>query len=206
MSTVFFHVFIPELLTGVILAGGQAKRMAGQDKGLITFQDKYLIEHVIAALRPQVGTLLISANRHRLRYAELGQCPVLSDQFGHYAGPLAGMAAGLQAAKTELVVFVPCDAPLLTHCLVARLYAQLIRQQAEISVVDDGTRLQPTFALLKKQLLPDLLAFLKRDQRKIQLWYDQHTTVRVDFSDHTDAFLNINTPEELAALAAKQAP
>ncbi len=183
-------------ITGVILAGGRATRMGGRDKGLIPFHGKCLIEHVIAVLRPQVGTLLVSANRNQSRYAALSNCPVLTDTVGHYAGPLAGMATALSQAQTDYVLVVPCDSPQLSPQLAERLYKSLIDQQASISVADDGHRLHPVFALMKRDLLPDLLTFLARGERKVSQWCTQHTLARADFADIPETLLNINTLQQ----------
>ncbi|RKZ61477.1 MAG: molybdenum cofactor guanylyltransferase MobA [Candidatus Parabeggiatoa sp. nov. 2] len=190
-------------LTGVILAGGRATRMGGQDKGLVSLNGKCMVEYVIAALRPQVGQLLISANRNQEQYAQLGNCPVLADTFGHLDGPLAGMATALAKAQTDYVLFVPCDAPLLSSQLAERLYTHLTQVNASVSVADDGSRLHPVFSLLKRSLLAELLAFLKTGERSVHRFLGRHPLARADFSDVPDTFLNINTPEEHAALAVK---
>lgn len=192
-------------ITGVILAGGRATRMGGQDKGLIQLNDKCMVEYVIATLRQQVTQLFISANRNQSCYAELSGCPVLTDIFGHYAGPLAGIATGLREAQTDLVLFVPCDSPLLSPQLAKRLYTCLIEANADVSVAENGNRIQPVFALLKRNLLPDLLAFLESGERKISDWYTRQALVRVNCSDIPDTFLNINTPQERNELAARLA-
>ena len=193
------------LLTGVILAGGRATRMGGQDKGLMSLNGQCMVEYVIAALRPQVGNILISANRNIAQYAQLSECPVLPDTFGHYEGPLAGMATTLAKAQTDYVLFVPCDSPLLSPQLAERLYTGLIQANASVSVADDGNRMHPVFSLLKRGLLTDLLAFLKTGERGVHRFFTQHPLTRVDFSDTPDIFLNINTPEQQASLAAKLA-
>jgi molybdopterin-guanine dinucleotide biosynthesis protein A len=130
---------------------------------------------------------------------------VLTDIFGHYEGPLAGIATGLREAQTDLVLFVPCDSPLLSPQLVKRLYICLIEAKADVSVAENGGRIQPVFALLKRNLLPDLLAFLESGERKISDWYTRQALVQVDCSDIPDTFLNINTPQELNELAARLA-
>ena len=185
-------------ITGVILAGGRATRMNGHDKGLITLCDKYMIEYTIAALRPQVQTLLISANRNRTLYQELGQCEVFADKVGEFSGPLAGILTGLSYAKTDYVLFVPCDAPLITSQLTQHLYQGLIAQQADISVAKNHDGIQPTFVLLKRYLLGDLQRYLMQGERKTRLWYSHHNVTCVDLSDFPLTFLNINTPEEKA--------
>lgn len=187
-------------ITGVILAGGRATRMGGQDKGLMQWDGKCLIEYVIAALRPQVGKLIISANRNLQQYAQLSGCPVLADSFGNYDGPLAGMATALREAQTDYVLFVPCDSPLLSRQLAERLCTSLIQANADASVADDGKRMHPIFSLFKRRLLADLLKFLETGGRSIHGFLAQHPLARADFSHAPESFLNINTPFELSAL------
>jgi molybdopterin-guanine dinucleotide biosynthesis protein A, proteobacterial len=189
-------------ITGVILAGGRALRMGGIDKGLLELNEKPMIAYILAALRPQVGTVFINANRNAQRYASFG-CPVLPDQLGDYFGPLAGMASAMQAANTNYVLSVPCDSPLLAADLAARLSRAMVENAADISVADDGERLQPVFALLRTNLLPNLLDYLKTDERKIDRWYARHKLARADFSDRPDTFINVNTPEERTRLEAR---
>ncbi|MCK5665362.1 MAG: molybdenum cofactor guanylyltransferase [Thiotrichaceae bacterium] len=190
-------------ITGVILAGGRATRMGGQDKGLLPLNDKSMVEYVIAALRPQVNTLLISANRHQAQYAKIGNCPVLSDTFGHYDGPLAGMATALAKAETDYVLFVPCDSPLLSPVLAERLLYRIMSSSADVSVADDGKRIQPVFSLFRRSVLVDLLAYLENGERSINRFLTQQNLVRADFSDVCETFLNVNSPKEQAILLKK---
>lgn len=186
------------MITGVILAGGRATRMGGEDKGLIKVNNKYLIEYVIHSLRPQVSQLLINANRNLSQYAKLSACPIIADNFDNFQGPLAGMATTLAAAQTDYVLFVPCDAPLLSSQLAARLYDHLMQTQADASVAYDGNRLQPTFCLLKRDLLNNLLKFLKTEKRSIHGFLKQQNFVSVDCADIAESFLNVNTPEDIS--------
>ncbi|MEX0872540.1 MAG: molybdenum cofactor guanylyltransferase MobA [Aquisalimonadaceae bacterium] len=191
-----------EDITGLILAGGRATRMGGQDKGLITVAGRPMAAHILTALRPQVAALLINANRNLDRYAELG-APVVSDQVADFAGPLAGMASGLGSADTAWMVTAPCDSPLIPPDLVARLIAALRADDAELAVAWGEGRMQPVFALLPRRLLPSLNAFLQAGERKIDRWYAQHRVALADLSDRPEMFLNINTPEERDALEAR---
>jgi len=186
-------------IAGVILAGGKARRMDGEDKGLITLQDKPMIEYIIAALKPQVGKLIINANRNPERYSAYG-LPVIADMLGDYFGPLVGMATGMHATDQPYIVTVPCDSPFIPNMLVETLYRTLHNQQADISVAHDGARMQPVFALLRCELLPNLLAYLEAGGRKIDSWYSQHQLALADFSGSPDTFLNLNTPEDKLAL------
>jgi molybdenum cofactor guanylyltransferase len=193
---------INKLISGVILAGGKAQRMGGQDKGLCRVNTKFLIEYAVAGLRPQVSQLFVNANRNHAQYAALCECPVITDQdCGDFSGPLAGIASGLRAASTDYVVFIPCDAPRIHPELVVRLYKALSSAQAEISVAHDGVHLQPTFALLARHLLPTLELALNAGERKIYQFYQQHDFITVDFSASPEMFLNLNTPEQLLSFA-----
>lgn len=189
-------------ITGVILAGGRGQRMGGVDKGLVALGGKPMVALALDALRPQVGTILINANRNIDEYAAFG-CEVVSDGFEGFLGPLAGLASAMQAAKTDYLVTVPCDSPLLARDLVARLYAALRSNDADISVAHDGERLHPVFALLKRPLLPSLLDYLAEGGRKIDVWFARHALAIADLRDRADTFINVNSPEERAALEAR---
>ena len=183
-------------ITGVILAGGQAKRMGGLDKGLLKLQGRYLIEHVLTVVYPQVEHLIISANRHIELYEKIGQCEVISDTIQNYAGPLAGMAASLQVVQTPYTFFTSCDVPLLDTKIVTRLFETLTTTQTKIVFAHDGKRPQYLCSLLKTELLEDLLAFLQTDQRKVGQWYINNNALSVDCSDIAQSFLNLNTTED----------
>jgi molybdenum cofactor guanylyltransferase len=189
-------------ITGVILAGGRGMRMGGQDKGLLALAGQPLVVYLIDALQPQVGALLINANRNRTAYQALGW-PVVNDQMGKFFGPLAGMLSALKVANTPYVLSVPCDSPLLVRDYAQRMYRTLLNQSAELSVAHDGKRLQPVFALLSTSLCKSLQDYLEAGERKIDRWFTQHRMAVVDFSDAPSMFRNINNPEELAALEAE---
>lgn len=182
-------------ITAVILAGGRGSRMGGIDKGLTKLKGKSLIEHVIAAIAPQVGELIINANRNRQTYAKLGY-PVVADSMDDYQGPLAGVLAAMQQVKTPDMVTVPCDGPLLADDLVKRLYKARQHEHADIAVAFDGKRMQPVYALIPTRLQASLQAYLDGGDRKIDLWYQQHRVALADFSDIPATFINVNTTEE----------
>jgi molybdopterin-guanine dinucleotide biosynthesis protein A len=186
-------------VTGVILAGGKGRRMGGEDKGLLLVDGRPLIRHIIDAVLPQVGCLLINANRNLESYRTLGH-PVIRDILGEYLGPLAGVASAMQASYTPYLLILPCDSPLVPSNLCTRLYRELKATGAHISAAHDGNRMQQVFALLRRELLPDLLTYLESGGRKIDTWYGEHRLVLSDFSDKPDAFLNINELEDLRAL------
>jgi molybdopterin-guanine dinucleotide biosynthesis protein A len=189
-------------VTGLVLAGGQGRRMGGADKGLTLFADRPLVAHVIERLAPQVGSLMINANRHAERYARYGY-PVIADRIAGFVGPLAGLHAGLAACRTPLLVCAPCDAPFLPLDLVARLRAALEREGAQLAVPRSADeRLQPTFVLLHRAVAANLAAYLAAGQREMRAWCRQLPLATVDFADSA-AFANLNTPDDLAAMAPR---
>lgn len=185
-------------VSGVILAGGRGSRMGGQDKGLMPIAGRPLIEHLVAALQPQVANIIINANRHRAEYEQYGW-PVVTDELSDFQGPLAGMASALNVAQTAFIITLPCDGPRLAADYVTRLYQAAIDQQCPIAVAHDGERLQPVHALIARDLLPSLQQFLASGERKIDRWYGQESFCSVDCSDIAAMFANINTPEQHAA-------
>ncbi|EHQ53576.1 molybdopterin-guanine dinucleotide biosynthesis protein A [Ectothiorhodospira sp. PHS-1] len=184
-------------ITGAILAGGRGTRMGGRDKGLIPLAGGYMVEQVIDRLRPQVSDMLLNANRNETFYADLG-LPVVGDDIGDYAGPLAGLAACLRASRHPWVVTCPCDAPLLPTDLAPRLIHAAHEQATDLSVAHDGERLQPLFALVPTRLAQDLAHWLANGNRRTGRWFEHHGAAIADFSDCPEAFLNINTPADQA--------
>jgi molybdopterin-guanine dinucleotide biosynthesis protein A len=182
-------------ITGLVLAGGRGQRMGGEDKGLVPLLDRPMIEHVLDALRPQVGDVIISANRNLDRYRRFGY-PVVSDREDGYLGPLAGVRAGLEAAATPLLVTVPCDTPMLAADLVHRLAAARAAEDADLAVASDGQRLQPVFMLLHIRLRRSLTDYLAGGGRKIDAWYSGLRVAVADLSDRPDSFANVNDPAE----------
>ena len=179
-------------VTGVILAGGQARRMGGQDKGLTIFNDRPMIESIIDAFVPQTPKLLINANRNHEQYAKYG-FEIVADELSGYCGPLAGMASSLQAIKSDYMVTAPCDSPFIPLDLVERLADALERESASISVAHSGERIQPVFCMIKKSLLDSLNSYLATGERKIDRWFEQHEFAIADFSDKPETFDNINS-------------
>jgi len=189
-------------VTAILLAGGEGRRMGGQDKGLIALRGKTLAEWVLTRIRPQVSEILISANRNLEAYAALGY-PVLRDKTEGYVGPLAGIARGLLDAKHELVLSVPCDTPFLPDDLVARLYAALANGQYDLAVPLAAGRTQNAVCLMRRHVGSNLAIFLSQGGRKVQDWQAGLKLAVADFSDEAGYFVNINSPEQLAALDAR---
>ena len=183
--------------TGLVLAGGQGRRMGSVDKGLVDFAGMPMVAHVIARLAPQVGALVINANQNAARYAAFGY-PVVADAIGGFAGPLAGLHAGLCAATTSHVVTSPCDSPFLPVDLASRLATALTAANADLAVARTGDQPHPVFALVDRRVLPHLEQFLQGGGRKIDAWYATLDVCEVAFDDEADAFRNINTRQELA--------
>lgn len=185
-------------VTGLILAGGQARRMGGTDKGLIEYRQQPLIEHVIGALSPQTERLVINANRHQAIYQSYGY-PVISDEVEGYQGPLAGMLAGLKTIDSDFLLTAPCDCPFINPRLRQRMLETLLFAGKTVAVATDGERLQPVFSLLPVHLKNSLVDFLESGERKIDNWLYQHDVAEVDFSDCPEMFTNLNHPEDLQA-------
>jgi len=191
-------------ITGLILAGGRGSRMGGVDKGLQNHQGIPLAMHALLRLGPQVGHLMINANRNLGAYEAMG-VPVWPDALPDYPGPLAGFLAGLERCETPYLVTVPCDSPLFPPDLVERLLAALERDDAEIAMpvtVENGVRQpQPVFCLMRASVLDSLVAFTLSGQRKIDRWTAQCRCVEVEFDD-ARAFVNANTLAELQQLGS----
>ena len=189
-------------ITAVILAGGQGRRMGGQDKGLIEFEGRLMIEILIEALENQRLDIVINANRNQSTYQTYGY-PVISDDLDNFQGPLAGFASAMSVVKTDYILTLPCDSPNLADNFVARFIEAHNREQTPICVANDGDRLQPVYALIDTSLLADLKQFLQSGERKIDRWYAQHSYANVDFSTEANMFENINTPEDRQRLLGK---
>jgi len=186
-------------ITAVILAGGQGRRMGGQDKGLIEFDGKPLVAILVEQLSQQGIKILINANRNQERYQQFGY-PVITDELEDYQGPLAGFASAMAAVDSQFILTLPCDGPLLSDDYVARFIDSYRAREAPVQVAFDGERLQPVHAMIKVDLLPSLNQFLDSGDRKIDRWYAQHDYARVDFSDCASMFRNINTPADRDSL------
>ena len=189
-------------VTGVILAGGLGRRMGGVDKGLVELAGRPMIEHVLDALGPQVGSLVINANRNLERYSAYGH-PVINDTLQGYMGPLAGVLSAMQRLATGVLVTVPCDAPLLAPDLVSRLYDACMAQGADVAVATDGRRQQPVFLLLRAGTASALESYLAGGGRKIDTWFARLRLAEADFSDAPDTFVNVNDPDERQRLEAR---
>jgi molybdopterin-guanine dinucleotide biosynthesis protein A len=189
----------PSSITTVILAGGAARRMGGEDKGLTQLNDQAMIGHVIERIARQSSALLINCNRSQQQYAVFGY-PLIEDTITGGLGPLAGVLSALETSDSDYILSVPCDTPLLPMDLVARMLQTIVQEQAEACTVSDGERLHPVVLLVKRSVLPGLRDYLTDGGRKVHDWFYSVAHCSADFSDQPEAFININTPQQLATL------
>ena len=203
-------------VTGVLLAGGQSRRMGGGDKGLLPLAGKSMLQHVIDRLRPQVGAIVLNANGDPARFQGFG-LPVVADTIAGHVGPLAGVLAGMrwslaEAPQRPWVVTAAGDAPLLPHDLVDRLRAAVDSGAGRIAMARSSGELHPVIGLWPVALADDLEAQLAAGVRKVLAWTDRHGCVGVDFPPERlddieiDPFFNANTPQELDQLRQLLAP
>jgi len=181
-------------ITAVILAGGQASRMDGEDKGLIVFRELPLIVHVVNITKPKVSQILISANRNFEEYANFGK--VIRDDLEGFQGPLAGISKALKVCSTPYLLVLPCDSPLIDEALIDSLIEKMEISKVDICVAHDGSIMHATFALMQTKLEKSLEGFLEEGGRKMALWYRQHSLERIDVSSHLEVLTNINRPED----------
>lgn len=181
-------------INAVILAGGQGSRLGGLDKGLIEFNKRPLIQHVIERIQQQVSNIIISANRNISDYANFG-FEVYEDDIPDFAGPLAGILKALEHCQNEWLLIVPSDSPFIPYDLAQRLSDNI--ENNKVAIPHDGKHLHPTFALIHKSLSSSLKDFLQQGERKARVWMQQQEHTIIDFSDQADAFININTEDDL---------
>lgn len=191
-------------VSGVVLAGGQARRMQQQDKGLVLFKQRPLVSYPIEALAAVADDLLISANRNQAIYQQW-QYPVISDATDDFDGPLAGILAAMDYVDAEILLVLPCDSPLFTAQHLQQLLAGLT-EQFDIAVADDVERLHPVFLAIRTELKASLKAYLASGERRLQNWIFQHRVNQVDFSQQAQIFTNVNTLAELEMLEAESKP
>ena len=206
-------------VTGVILAGGQSRRMGGGDKGLLDLAGRPMLAHVVERLSPQVGRLLINANGDPARFEGFG-LPVVADTMADFPGPLAGVLAGMHwsranAPEARWIATAAGDAPLLPVDLVARGLEAVADRPGAIALAQSAGELHPVIGLWPVALADDLQAELAAGVRKVLAWTDRHGTVAVPFpmlrlaGKELDPFFNANTPQELdelRAILARAAP
>lgn len=173
--------------------------MGGLDKGLVPFQGKPLVEHVIARIQPQVDELFINANRALATYQSLG-LPVLKDAHADFIGPLAGFYVGISQAKHPYLLTIPCDSPHLPDDICLRLHQALRNEHAEIAVAQSSGAAHPVISLCKTSVLPSLLRAIERGERKVSTWQKTLAYTEVNFDDCAEAFVNLNTLQDISRL------
>ena len=183
--------------TAIVLAGGQGMRMHGKNKGLVTFLGKPLVWHVLNRIAPQVGHVVISANRDLAAYAHYAY-PIITDKQHDACGPLAGIVAALTAVQTEYVLIVPCDTPFLPGDLVVRLASSMIEQDTALAVAHDGERMQPLVALMRRKVAAAAQDLFDAGDRTVKTWLLTHAPTVVGFTDQPAAFQNMNSDMDLA--------
>lgn len=183
-------------VSAVILAGGRGSRLQGQDKGLVKFQHKPFIEHVLARLQPQVATCVISANRHVDQYQHYG-FPVITDSPQGYLGPLAGIFSALQQCSTEWLLSVPCDSPFISTDMVATFIYTQQQQPHHTYVASINQRMQPVFNFIHVSQAAQIQSYLKQEIYKVGYVMRQQQAIMVDFSQQKKHFTNLNTIEDI---------
>ncbi|MDO9422828.1 MAG: molybdenum cofactor guanylyltransferase MobA [Methylobacter sp.] len=186
-------------VAGVILAGGRARRMNNQDKGLVKFKGRPMVSYALAALVPVVDCVFINANRNIDQYREFGW-PVISDQTDGFDGPLAGVLTAMIHADADVLVVLPCDLPFIKTEHLQKLLSARAENNVDVAVAFDGVRLHPVFFAVKTALQTSLQDYLAGDRRKVATWLAQQNFVPVDFSYEPEIFSNINTMAELSVL------
>ena len=190
-------------ITAVILAGGKGSRLQHNDKGLMLFKQRPLIEHILEAITPQLSRIMINANRNQSQYESYGY-PVFgdNDNVANFQGPLAGFLTAMSQVTTSHILTIPCDAPFVATDYANRMIQTLIDHPVDIAIAHDGKRRQSIHALLPVSLGENLELFLQTGKRKVGDWYQQQTCALTDFSDKPETLLNINTLSQLQALEA----
>lgn len=194
------HTSSPPPISGVILAGGRARRLMGEDKGLLALHRRALVAWVLARLAPQVAECLISANRNLAQYAAFGHA-VVADHLADHPGPLAGLLACARTARQEWLLSVPCDLPFVPLDLARQLHRHALHSQAPLVRAADEAGTHFAVMLLHRDLLADLDAFVAAGGRQVQTWQARHPCETLYFGGDPYAFLNINTRDDLTTAA-----
>lgn len=183
----------------VVLAGGLARRMGGQDKGLISLAGKPMFQYALATVSGMVDQCVVNANRNAEQYEVLALpfgASVIPDTLEGHLGPLAGLSAAIDSLDTDFIVMCPCDSPFLQAELISTLLQSCLHEDADIAVANDGERLQPVFCVVNRRIKSSLDAFLHSGQRKIDRWFDECKVVKVPAECYAESFRNINTEQE----------
>jgi molybdopterin-guanine dinucleotide biosynthesis protein A len=177
-------------VSAVILAGGQASRMGGKDKGLILFNQKPLIQYAVNVVSQSVDSIWVSANRNLDLYQKFGR--VVTDELSDYQGPLAGISATLSQISTKYLLIIPCDGPYVGNILLERLSREMLKNQAKICVASANGHLHPPCALVEVSIKTPLDAYLASGERRLGKFFKDNQALEVDFSDLEKMFINFN--------------
>jgi len=183
----------------VVLAGGRGSRLGDQDKGLLQWQGKPFIEHILNNIETATHNILINANRNAEQYRQYDY-PVICDEIQDYAGPLAGMHAALSAANTPFILTLPCDAPYTTSAVIEQFCEAHANQQQSLYVASTDDGLQPVYAMINVSLADNLAQYLAEGNRKTQAWMMENNAQVVHFDERVTSFMNVNTETELQTL------
>lgn len=189
-------------ITVGILAGGKATRMNNQDKGLVMFNGKYMIENIINAIEPYVKHITINANRNISKYKKLGY-PVVQDFYEGYAGPLSGIYSILNVTNSKYLMILPCDSPLIEWKLIQKMYSEIKLSGVEVVVAHNTNRAQPVFMIIDTAVKDSIKEYIESGNRKIDFWYLEKNYKYIYFNENCNYFKNINTEEELNNLETK---
>jgi molybdopterin-guanine dinucleotide biosynthesis protein A len=184
----------PHHCSVLLLAGGRGQRMAGRDKGLLNWQGKPMIAWLHQVVRPLTDDLIISCNRNQGAYARYAD-RLVTDDSSDYPGPLAGIRAGLRAARHDWLLILPCDAPCIDRALLDDLLA--LAGERPVMLQHDG-HWEPLFAIVPRRLLPFLEEAWSAGQRSPQRWLQQHAPLALVCADNDVRLCNINSPNLLA--------
>ena len=183
-------------ISAVILAGGKARRMGGQDKGLQILGKKSLIEHIIHRLQPQIHDISINANRNQTEYAKFS-FPVFSDELPDFQGPLSGMLTALEKTKSDFILFTPCDTPFFPTNLLDKLQSAVKNDRTLIAYACDEEREHPVFCLMSIQLKEKLRHYLASGERRLLQFMNENGGISVKFTKEEGNFENFNTLDDL---------
>ncbi|AAX87890.1 molybdenum cofactor guanylyltransferase MobA [Haemophilus influenzae] len=183
-------------ISAVILAGGKARRMGGQDKGLQILGKQSLIEHVINRLQPQIHQISINTNRNQTEYAKFG-FPVFSDELPDFQGPLSGMLTALEKTKSDFILFTPCDTPFFPMNLLDKLKSAVKNDRTLIAYACDEEREHPVFCLMSVQLKEKLRHYLASGERRLLQFMKENGGISVKFTQEEGNFENFNTLDDL---------
>ena len=193
-------VYSKDDISAIILAGGQGRRLGGKNKGLLNIKGETFVARLLSNLSTQTKTQIISANNDIVQYQQLNRT-VIQDENDNYQGPLSGIISCQEEIRTDLILTLPCDSPLVPLNLTKKLLSSYNQNaQTRLCVVHDGERRQNLFMLFHRDLLQNMQQYFQSGERKVQNWIDQQDFIEVDFSDQAISFTNINKESDMSKL------